>query len=74
MDDNDDDLYYTASNEQWYLVSVIGVDGDGQPSTAEIKMCGNLQGTVELWARDHGWFYAEMVTLQPIPNPVAHLR
>jgi hypothetical protein len=69
-----DDRYRYDPNEQWYLVSVIGIDGDGKQTTAEIEMCGDLQGTVEVWARDHGWFYAEIVTTQPTLNPLAHLR
>ena len=51
---------------EWYVVTIKGINAEGDPDTVDVQMAGDIERTIGVWAGHKGWRQAELVNKQYI--------
>lgn len=43
------------ANTEWYVVTITGINADGNPDTVDVQMADDLDMAVHGWSRHKGW-------------------
>jgi len=43
------------ANTEWYIVTITGINADGEPDTRDVQMANNLDIAVRGWTDHQGW-------------------
>jgi len=54
-DETPEDRLERWANTEWYVVTITGINADGEQDTRDVQMAGDIDFTVKCWANDKEW-------------------
>lgn len=54
------------ANTEWYVVTITGINADGNLDTVDVQMAGDIEDTLYVWAGHKHWTNAVITNKQYI--------
>jgi len=73
MFDNEtpEEVLERMAKTEWYIVTITGINAEGNPDCADVQMGDNIELAVRGWSEDKGWTNTVIANKQyigQIPN------